>query len=168
VDGRVVVEVNGEVVLVSSAEQYPYTPEIARKLAENEQPPRLHLAAEDVAARVAGLLIERDVYYTSDPSRAHRGRPANAGTGNPFTIGPDEYFCCGDNSPNSLDGRYWYNDMLGPHLRAAAEAGRYTVGTVPADQMIGRAFFVYWPGFLPITPWGPNILPDVGRARWIH
>ena len=30
--------------------------------------------------------------------------------------------------------------------------------------MIGRAFFVYWPGFLPLTAQGPNLLPDLGRA----
>ena len=57
---------------------------------------------------------------------------------------------------------------LGPHLRAAYEQGTYELGTVPADQMIGRAFFVYWPGFMPLSSKGPNLLPDLGRVRWIH
>ena len=53
-------------------------------------------------------------------------------------------------------------------VRAAYEQGTYELGTVPADQMIGRAFFVYWPGFMPLTAKGPNLLPDLGRVRWIH
>ena len=44
----------------------------------------------------------------------------------------DEYFACGDNQRNSLDSRYW--------------------GPVPARNMVGPAFFVYW----PLSPnWGP-------------
>jgi signal peptidase I len=36
----------------------------------------------------------------------------------------DQYFCMGDNRDNSLDSRFW--------------------GTVPRDQVVGRAMFVYW------------------------
>jgi len=40
-------------------------------------------------------------------------------------LGPSDYFPLGDNTQNSRDGRYW--------------------GTVPARNMIGPAFLVYWP-----------------------
>ena len=46
--------------------------------------------------------------------------------------------------------------------------GTYTIGTVPAQDLIGKAFLVYWPGFMPLTPNGPNIVLDIGRVRWIH
>jgi hypothetical protein len=57
---------------------------------------------------------------------------------------------------------------VGPHLKDALARGEFHPGTVPADQMIGRAFFVYWPGCAPLTSAGPNLLPDLGRARWIR
>lgn len=41
------------------------------------------------------------------------------------TIPPNSYFALGDNSANSLDSRYW--------------------GFVPADNVVGRGLFVYWP-----------------------
>lgn len=44
----------------------------------------------------------------------------------------DEYFACGDNQRNSLDSRYW--------------------GPVKSRNMVGPAFFVYWP---LSRNWGP-------------
>jgi signal peptidase I len=40
-------------------------------------------------------------------------------------LGPDEYFAMGDNTPNSLDSRYW--------------------GPVPRRNLLGPAACVYWP-----------------------
>ncbi len=42
-----------------------------------------------------------------------------------FLVPPESYFALGDNSYNSSDSRYW--------------------GVVPDKNVIGRAFFVYWP-----------------------
>ncbi len=42
-----------------------------------------------------------------------------------FTNGPDDYMVFGDNTCNSSDSRTW--------------------GTLPAKNVIGKAFFVYWP-----------------------
>ena len=44
---------------------------------------------------------------------------------NRVTLGPDEFFACGDNQRNSLDSRYW--------------------GTVPRKNLVGPTVFVYWP-----------------------
>ncbi|NCN06435.1 MAG: signal peptidase I [Candidatus Pacebacteria bacterium] len=41
------------------------------------------------------------------------------------TLGTDEYFAVGDNRPHSSDSRAW--------------------GPVMADEIVGRAFFRYWP-----------------------
>jgi len=41
------------------------------------------------------------------------------------TVPSNSYFALGDNSANSLDSRYW--------------------GFVPADNVVGRGLFVYWP-----------------------
>jgi len=48
-----------------------------------------------------------------------------------YTVPAGHYFAMGDNSANSLDGRYW--------------------GPVPQENLMGRGLFVYWP-FLP--HWG--------------
>jgi len=42
----------------------------------------------------------------------------------PKTVGPNSYFCMGDNRDNSNDSRYW--------------------GTVPEANVKGRALLVYW------------------------
>jgi signal peptidase I len=42
-----------------------------------------------------------------------------------YPVPPDQFLPLGDNSPNSLDGRFW--------------------GSFPRTDLIGRALFVYWP-----------------------
>jgi len=72
--------------------------------------------------------------------------------GLPYALGADEFFVLGDNSPRSFDARLW--------LLARS--------VVPRGHLIGRAFFVWLPGFgphygVPILP-----LPDVTGFRMIH
>ena len=80
----------------------------------------------------------------------------------------DEFFMLGDNSAQSKDSRLW--NEVGPHLRARWD--RYQLGTVPRDQLIGRAFFVYWPSGLRtrIVPFLKDVgwIPNFGRMRWIR
>ena len=45
--------------------------------------------------------------------------------GQVFTVPPDSYIALGDNSANSQDSRYW--------------------GTVPAQDVVGRPLFIYYP-----------------------
>jgi signal peptidase I len=48
--------------------------------------------------------------------------PSSAST---YTVPPKHVFPLGDNSMSSLDGRFW--------------------GSVPQEDVVGRAVFVYWP-----------------------
>lgn len=50
-----------------------------------------------------------------------------------ITLGPNEYYALGDNSPNSLDSRYW--------------------GPVPERTLLGPASVVYWPFTSPRFGW---------------
>ncbi len=90
------------------------------------------------------------------------GQPGWGTRDNPMLLRQNEYYVLGDNSPESLDSRLWW--QAGAHL-----AGRdYRVGTVPADQMIGEAFFVYWPSGHRLFGKGLPIVPNVGHMRWIR
>ena len=167
-DYQVVVELDGKRLLTSTAEQYPVAAEQARANSEKNTAPILQIAAERIDADFAHLLVERDVYYTSGNLRDGMTAPGTGTQGHPIAIRDDAYFVCGDNSPGSHDSRAWSESTLGPHLRQAYSNGVYELGTVPVNQMIGQAVFVYWPGFMPLTDRGLNILPDFGRIRWIH
>jgi hypothetical protein len=162
-DYQAVIEINGEVVLRSTSEQFGVDIRDARQRALDPQRPLITMAGERVNAALRNVRIERDVFYRYEliGNRPPR-RPGNAVRNNPFQLDDGEYFVLGDNSPFSHDGRLW--DSAGPHLRG----GDYKIGTVPADQMIGRAFFVYWPGFLPLPGGGWAVVPDLGRVRWIY
>jgi signal peptidase I len=48
-----------------------------------------------------------------------------SGSLEPLTLGPGQYFVLGDNRPDSSDSRSW--------------------GPVTGDQVLGKAFFRYWP-----------------------
>ncbi len=45
--------------------------------------------------------------------------------GGSIQLGPEDFFACGDNQLSSLDSRYW--------------------GPVPRANLVGPAFFIYWP-----------------------
>jgi signal peptidase I len=70
-------------------------------------------------------LINSDSFAgtTQDPSRPFD--PYDAGNSQSYYVQPDDYWAMGDNSPHSLDSRYW--------------------GGVPKQNLIGRGYFVFWP-----------------------
>lgn len=74
------------------------------------------LGTVDAAARFERIHVYRDIYYTCDGDYAVRST---------FPLGPDEYFALGDNSASSKDSRRW--------------------GTIPARNMLGRGFVIFWP-----------------------
>ena len=99
--------------------------------------------------------IFRDIYYTNEGIR-------RAKEGEPFHLGPDEFFACGDNSPISLDSRMWAREGIGNGTKT------YTKGVVPRDYLMGKAFFVYWSdAFRPFENLMP-IIPNMGGIQFIY
>ena len=112
--------------------------------------PRVAIAAANQRCAISHVSLWRDVYYmnrTPGGGSLYHGTP----TDYPSLLmrlksDPPEYFCCGDNSPISGDGRYWQSRIELPHENLDVDSGR-----VPGRFLLGRAFFVYWPaGFRPI------------------
>ena len=92
------------------------------------------LSLENGLLLVNGKLLDEPYVNTIDgrPEPTGPGELASAehAVGNwsleqPYTVPADNYFVMGDNRTDSSDSRYW--------------------GTVPHNQVIGRAFFSYWP-----------------------
>lgn len=99
--------------------------------------------------------LYRDIHYIGD-------RILRAGEGDPFTLGPDEYFACGDNSPCSLDGRLWATRGIGN------DGPQYTAGVVPKDYLMGKAFFVYWSDAFRLFNNPVPIIPNIDGIQIIY
>ena len=159
-DYRVYVSIDGQPLLATTDAQY--APDLEQLRATIRiRPLELRITTQDLAFRLRDLRVDRDVHYAYNRNNTQR-----AYAGHPFQLGPDQYFVLGDNSPNSHDSREWY--AVGPHLIEDFRADRYQVGTVPARQIVGRAFFVYLPSLLPIDQRGNWRIPDLGRMRFIR
>lgn len=112
---------------------------------EQVTPPEVKVFGSD-GLEVRNVSVYRDLYYINyGILRATEAKP--------FTLNTDQFFVCGDNSPNSLDGRLWATEGFGN------EGTRYRQGIVPRDYMMGKAVMVYWsqafrprPGMAPLIP----------------
>ncbi|MDX2146791.1 MAG: signal peptidase I [Planctomycetota bacterium] len=112
--------------------------------------------------------LARDIHYQAavygivenGQPHSRQGEPAMATHPSQTpTLGPDQFFACGDNSPASLDLRLM--DAPDPWVSRQFDDD---MGVIPRQLLIGRAFFVYFPSIrtshnLPV--------PDFGRMRWI-
>jgi signal peptidase I len=179
VDYGLAVSVGGEQVLASSSDPaspafYGPNVKLLRQTRKDPLvlPPRIYAQGGDF--ELTHIMVERDEHYYHDGSQSGLGklpwapRGGWASSTSPILLRGHEYFMLGDNTAASKDSRLW--DDVGPHLRDRGEG--FQLGTVPRDQLIGKAFFVYWPSghrleWLPLLDrWG--IVPDVGRMRWIR
>lgn len=183
-DYRIALTLDGQEVISTRDNQY--TPDLSRlrKLADGKAgQARIKISAQDWPLELQHLTIDRDVYYRSSsdamgtPVKTQPNGPtynswaniAGWGTTNhPILLRekPGDYFCCGDNSPQSKDGRMWVD--IAPMLAKREGIAAYQYGTVPADQMIGRAFFVYWPSGFKVFSSRVGVIPNVGRMRIIR
>ena len=178
-DQRLELRVNGDVVASGT---YDWTPaqriafatgRTLRELAAANATPAMQLSIPGIyrAPKVSWSFsggafslhrvgLDRDLHYRPW-KRANSGQPAWAT--HPTTtmrLNGDQFFVCGDNSPASEDSRLWER----PDEWVAAQIDP-TVGVVPRDLMLGKAFFVYFPALAGNSP---IPMPDFGRLRWIR
>ena len=171
VDYRVYVRIDGatESLIETTDEDYaPNIEELRTPRHQRSNHPRARIYADHLDLTLAHLVLERDVHYkNSTPSSSYGHLPWGT-TGSPIYLRDGEHFMLGDNSPASQDSRLW--TQPGDYL---LERGPdYQIGTVQADQLIGKAFFVYWPSghrlhWLPVLK-RFGVIPSVGKMRWIR
>jgi signal peptidase I len=115
VDDTVILEVNGTRLVY---QEYPQVPDTERLPGA-----RIGVAfgVSGVPATFTHVRLERDVCYWAD-----LGSPW--GFARSWTLGRQQYFVLGDNSPNSKDSRLWVKSPA-----------------VPEENLIGEAFMVFWP-----------------------
>ena len=90
--------------------------------------------------RLSHIGLYRDIHYLSDDASNPRFHARRATESNPMKLKDAEYFACGDNSPYSADSRIWDKPGL------SNTDIPYPAGVVPKDYLVGKAFFVHWPG----------------------
>jgi signal peptidase I len=103
------------------------------------------------ALTLSDVRVYRDVYYTSDLAYSPR-RPF--GVDAPYTLGRDEFFVLGDNSPVSNDSRFWPGSPV-----------------VPGELFLGKPFLVHLPGqAVPFQVFGRSLywVPDPRKIRYIR
>jgi len=177
-DYRLALRINDEIVLASSDDpQAPgyYGPNLSA-LRRNDNrlisKPRIFAAGGNFD--LTDLVVDRDEFYFQHGTALSLPWGPRDGWGSPespMLLRENEYFMLGDNTAASKDSRLW--DVIGPHLVDRGDAVQ--LGAVPRDQLIGKAFFVYWPSMQRVDwlSWAPllkqwGLVPDVGRMRWIR
>jgi signal peptidase I len=120
------------------------------------------------------IRVDRDLYY----------RPAFLNTGDqypmngppipglafgvdvnaPPQIGDGEFVMFGDNSGASRDSRLWGR----PHPLVSVQLGNDSPFVVPEDLMIGKAWCVYFPAPMRLSPGSTPFIPDFGELRFIR
>jgi hypothetical protein len=114
VDNGLVAELEGLATLRAAYDENE--PSVVAAAPGQSVGPRISLGGEGVEARIRGVRILRDLYYTASGS---------FGVDAPVFLGPDEIFVLGDNSSASEDSRHF--------------------GSVPLADVIGRPVLVLWP-----------------------
>lgn len=145
-----------------------------------------NLKTPDIAIEVSGapvsihrVELDRDLFYTTAPAdtgyratllKERDERGVLQLRGSPKVLKKDEFFCMGDNSPDSHDSRGWQTTDYWVQKRMIAEGTPpdEIPGVVPARMLMGRAFFVYFP-----APHGLNgkswpFIPNFGDMRFIY
>ena len=134
-DRQVLVAINGHPV---------FQPVTLKSIPKGTPAPRrpVRFGASLLTARVENLKLFRDIYYTQK------------GSTNKFTVGEDEFFVLGDNSPISADSRVW------PH------------SGVHRSLLLGKPFLVHLPsrpGRLNLGKFEMRVrIPDFSRIRYIR
>ena len=174
VDDRLCLWVDGDVVEFGEGASYQRD-RLTGHLAQDSDLSPVGIAGTGAGLEVEQLHLQRDIYYRTagvipNPDAEHRsleriGLDLTSKLHDPeewtrvyhdnanqirqvdFELGPDEYLALGDNSPRSRDSRLW-----------GAEA------TVPRKNLVGKAFWIYWPHGVPFLNDGRGIALNHNRA----
>ncbi len=145
--------------------------------------PAVRLAFSGSPVTFHRVELDRDLYYlhAGDEFRPGKGtiiknEDNSSLFGEPVRLNADEFFCLGDNSPFSSDGRAWgtvdTRGVTDPWVfsRSFAQGTtmEHTYGIVPRRLMMGKAFFVYFPSLIGSSPQSTPMFPDFGEMRLIR
>ncbi len=138
--------------------------------------PRITIQVAGAPVSLHHIEVDRDLYYSSSqgldgtPGTGAMVKHGRAPRGSAVTLSADQFFCLGDNSPLSSDGRYWHtvNDWVRYTNFENPDDLSGIVGRVPRDLMMGRAFFVYWPAMHGVHGDSYTVLPNFGQMRMIR
>lgn len=166
-DYTAIAKVNDRVIAQTTPSEFsPDVDGLIRRFAAHEASPPAGAAifAASQTAMLSNLKLSRDIHYTSTSSRGVlRHASPLFFPERVVTLGDDEFFVLGDNSPLSADARFWLDDIDLPAEDLYAAAGR-----VPGRFMLGRAMVVYWPaGERPMKSM-PPVLPNFREMRFIR
>jgi signal peptidase I len=143
-DDRLTAWINGESVFGDGVDVEELTEAEQGPLVADLTPARIGAENADVA--VSRLKLFRDIYYTQTAQHSDYvtarypvattstdyldqwRRELQRNKGADFTVGADQYFMLGDNSPASSDGREWTKSHF-----------------VDRKLVVGRALVLYWP-----------------------
>jgi len=171
VDHRVTLFVDGDPVAqynvplindTTTGEAFGITMDRLVNARQPDGPPAVAIQVTGSPMKLSAVNLDRDLYYTEQSV-------GSLGThGNTAKLGADQFFCLGDNSPQSKDSRLWDRiDPWIPYHLGDYHHGEVPLGIVPRRLMIGRAFFVYFPSPLKLTPTSMPIIPNFGDLRFI-
>lgn len=135
--------------------------------------PEISIDVQGPAVTLHQVQVDRDIHYTSTlvngslPGLGAMVKDYDSYRGQPVTLGKDQFFCMGDNSPLSSDGRFW--NSVNPWIEERMFKDELQkIGVVPRKLMMGRAFFVYFPAMYPWKPGSAAMIPNFGKLRFIH
>ena len=106
--------------------------------------------------------VFRDLYYLSTDATNPRRPVLRGSRGNPVILKDDEFFVCGDNSPFSSDSRWWDRQGKGNNGQ------EFPAGIVPRQYLVGKAFFVHWPGGYQAFPGFFRFIPYMEGIKVIY
>lgn len=147
---------------------------LANPTGQRPTPTQLEWKFEGSPFSLRRVEVKRDLYYRPDFLSAHNQFPSN-GTAisglafatdpsNLSVLGPTDFVMFGDNSGASKDSRLWGKS----HPLVVRELGNDHPFIVPREMIIGKAWSVYFPSPISMSPGGPAFIPDFGRVRFIR
>jgi signal peptidase I len=133
-------------------------------------PPEALIGVSGGPMVLSDVNLDRDLYYTYSLRYLSNQPLETRAIREPVALQADQFFCLGDNSPQSKDSRLW--QQVDPWVRYhTPEHGPRGVpeGVVPRKLMIGKAFFVYFPAMLRLDKNSRfGLIPNFGEMRFIR